>query len=360
MSHRPERKEKNCLNCGTTVQGKFCQVCGQENAEPKETFFGMVTHFFYDITHFDGKFFTTLKDLLFRPGFLSVEYMKGKRMSYLNPIRMYVFTSAIFFLIFFSISDPKEAFKVVDDDSPFTMGKRDSILYEIEKELRIEPGNSNLLKQVSLLKDTSKEVSFSDLLSFEDDFTIVSTIGNNYKSRREYDSIQRSLVSGKRDGWLKALWNKKALHLNEKYKQEKSASLEMFSEALLHKLPYLLFVSLPFFALILKLLYIRRRKEFYYADHGIFSIHHYILSFILILFALLLDKMQGITGWAIWKWLMIFTIAAWPIYLYLAMKRFYRQGRAKTFFKFLLLNIIGLAILLVLLIFFFLFSVFQL
>ena len=37
--------------------------------EPKETFWGMVTHFFYDITHFDGKFFVTLKDLLFRPGF---------------------------------------------------------------------------------------------------------------------------------------------------------------------------------------------------------------------------------------------------------------------------------------------------
>ena len=101
MSHRPERKEKDCLNCGTTVQGRYCHVCGQENVEPKETFFGMVTHFFNDITHFDGKFFTTLKDLLFKPGFLSAEYMKGRRMSYLNPVRMYVFTSAIFFLIFF-------------------------------------------------------------------------------------------------------------------------------------------------------------------------------------------------------------------------------------------------------------------
>ncbi|MGZ5192201.1 MAG: DUF3667 domain-containing protein, partial [Flavisolibacter sp.] len=226
MSHRPERKEKNCLNCGTTVQGKYCHICGQENAEPKETFWGMVAHFFYDITHFDGKFFTTLKDLLFHPGFLSAEYMKGKRMSYLNPIRMYVFTSAIFFLVFFSISDPKEAFQVVDDDSPFSMGKRDSILYELEKELKIEPGNSNLLKQVSLLKDTSKEVSFSDLLRFEDDFSFVNTIGNNYKSRREYDSIQLSLVSGKRDGWLQALWNKKVINLNEKYKQDKLFSLE--------------------------------------------------------------------------------------------------------------------------------------
>ena len=101
MSHRPQRKEKNCLNCGTIVQGKFCHICGQENVEPKETFWGMVTHFFYDITHFDGKFFVTLKDLLFRPGFLSAEYMKGRRVSYLNPIRMYIFTSAVFFSYLF-------------------------------------------------------------------------------------------------------------------------------------------------------------------------------------------------------------------------------------------------------------------
>ncbi|MFI5131717.1 MAG: DUF3667 domain-containing protein, partial [Chitinophagales bacterium] len=104
MSHLAERKEKDCLNCGTIIQGRYCHVCGQENLEPKESFWHLVTHFFYDITHFDGKFFTTLKDLLFKPGFLTREYMKGRRVNYLNPIRMYVFTSAIFFLVFFSLS----------------------------------------------------------------------------------------------------------------------------------------------------------------------------------------------------------------------------------------------------------------
>jgi len=81
--------------------GRYCHVCGQENVEPKESFWHLLTHFFNDITHFDGKFFITLKDLLFKPGFLSKEYMIGRRASYLNPVRMYVFTSAIFFLLFF-------------------------------------------------------------------------------------------------------------------------------------------------------------------------------------------------------------------------------------------------------------------
>ena len=103
MSHLAERKEKNCLNCGTTVVGKYCHVCGQENVEPKETFWQLASHFFANITHFDGKVFTSMKDLILRPGFLSNEYMSGKRASYLNPIRMYLFTSFVFFLVFFSL-----------------------------------------------------------------------------------------------------------------------------------------------------------------------------------------------------------------------------------------------------------------
>ena len=360
MSHRPERKEKNCLNCGTTVHGKYCHICGQENTVPKETFWGMVTHFFNDITHFDGKFFTTLKDLLFRPGFLSAEYIKGRRMSYLNPVRMYVFTSAIFFLIFFSISDPKDTFKMIDDEGALSQARRDSILQRIEIELKNEPGNINLQKQIAILKDTSRAVTYLDLLPFTDDFTVISTMGYKYKSREEYDSVQKARPAAERDGWLKGLWNKRAIYLNEKYKREKSLSMESFSDELLHRLPYLLFISLPFFALILKLLYIRRRKEFYYADHGIFSVHHYILSFILLLFIFLWDKMQDITGWGIWNWLTFITIVAWPAYLFLAMKRFYRQSGIKTFFKFLLLNITGFILLVVLLVVFFLFSVFQL
>ena len=99
MSHSAERSEKDCLNCGTIVHGRFCHVCGQENLHPKESFWYILTHVFNDITHFDGKFFSTLKFLIFKPGLLSKEYMTGRRASYLNPIRMYVFTSAFFFLM---------------------------------------------------------------------------------------------------------------------------------------------------------------------------------------------------------------------------------------------------------------------
>lgn len=360
MSHRPERKEKDCLNCGTTVQGRYCHICGQENVDPKETFWGMVTHFFNDITHFDGKFFTTLKDLLFKPGFLSAEYMKGRRMSYLNPVRMYVFTSAIFFLVFFSLGNTKDAFKITEGNEPLSRGVRDSTIQRLEKRLKDDPNNVNLIKQLELLKDTTRDVSVMDLIPFSEDFTVVSTIGHNYKNRREYDSLQNAWPPEQRDNWFKRLWNKKAIHLNEKYKYDLALSMEKISDSVLHKLPYLLFFSLPFFALLLKLLYIRRRKDFYYGDHGIFTIHHYILSFILLLFVLVWNKMVEITGWGIWKMLIAVTVIAWSVYLYLAMKRFYGQGLAKTFLKFLLLNFTAFIVMVVLLVFFFLFSIFEL
>jgi hypothetical protein len=78
VSHLPQRKEKDCLNCGTTVIGKYCHVCGQENTGRKESVWHLISHFFSDITHFEGKFFASIKDLILKPGFLSKESMIGR------------------------------------------------------------------------------------------------------------------------------------------------------------------------------------------------------------------------------------------------------------------------------------------
>ena len=57
----------------------------------------MVVHFFQDITHYDGKFVGSIRYLLTKPGFLTTEYMAGRRASYLQPDQDVCFTSAIFF-----------------------------------------------------------------------------------------------------------------------------------------------------------------------------------------------------------------------------------------------------------------------
>ena len=77
---------------------------GQENVEVKESFRHLISHFFSDLTHYDSKSFTTLKDLLFKPGFLTNEYRTGRRVNYLHPIRMYVFVSFLYFLVTLSFN----------------------------------------------------------------------------------------------------------------------------------------------------------------------------------------------------------------------------------------------------------------
>ena len=69
MSHLSQMKETNCLNCGTQVIGKYCHNCGQENTETEESLWHLVSHFFNDFTHFDSKFCSTAKDIIFKPWF---------------------------------------------------------------------------------------------------------------------------------------------------------------------------------------------------------------------------------------------------------------------------------------------------
>jgi hypothetical protein len=352
LSHIPGRKEKDCLNCGTIVEGRYCQNCGQENVVPKETFWHMVTHFFYDITHFDSNFFSTIHHLILKPGFLSAEYMRGRRASYLHPIKMYVFSSAIFFLLFFSFLNPQ---KIIDinPNTPLTVKERASYLKKLQDNLTKTPGDTILLRKLTEAKDTSRILHKDDL--YDPNNGGIQFGNYNYRSLAEYDSVERTLPPADRDGWLMKRITKKAILINEKYRYNPSEAGRKMIEGFFHRLPYLLFVSLPLFALILKLVYIRR-KQFYFADHGVFTIHHYVFSFLVLLLAFALDALQTWSGWDFLDWATGILFIGLAIYLYAGMRYFYKQGWFKTFIKFLLVSILSLLMMLVLFIFFLVFS----
>lgn len=365
LSHVPQRKEKDCLNCGTIVQGKYCHACGQENVVPKETFWHMVTHFSYDITHFDSKFFTSLKDLLFKPGFLSKEYMAGRRASYLHPVKMYVFTSAIFFLLFFSFFSPNTNFKL-SDPGDMTGTERLEELDRIERKLKKNKNGvadsiiQRRLQKLADMRDTTRPVGRADFEMIDSSKFEMNISGNssNYATVAEYDSIQKTLPSAERDGWFKRRLIRKEININNKYRYDPKAGMEKLVNSVIHRLPYMLFISLPLFALILKLLYVRR-KNFYYADHGVFTIHLYIFSFILLLFVFILAEI-GEKGVGVMNVLVILLIIWLFIYLYLAMKRFYGQSHWKTAIKFLITAMFSMLMMVILLAFFFFFSAYDL
>jgi hypothetical protein len=382
VSHLKERKEKICLNCHTALFGRYCHVCGQENLEPKETVWHLIQHFFNDITHFDGKFFSTVKYLLKKPGLLSAEYMAGRRASYLNPIRMYVFTSAIFFLIIFSLKQPKDLVNM--KETPNKEGKKgvaelEKMKQDKEKKMKTEDDADDrkelsddaqrLGVELAMIKrtygdtttlvdsngkgdssrgyrypgkspqgvDSAKDLIRAGLSDTGSQTTFFGMVVGQYKSVDAYDSLEKRMPDSLQDGWFTRAMKHRFIATNLEYHRDKRRYFEHVAENMLHSFPKILFFSLPFFALILNMLYFRR-KQYYYVDHGIFAIHVYCATFILILATVLVNKMSSMidhTWFTILAGTLIFVLILYMmIYLYKAMRGFYGQGRGKTFLKY--------------------------
>ena len=356
MSHQPERSEKICLNCNAEIYGRYCHVCGQENIVTKQSFWSLAKHFIYDIFHFDGKFFDTLRYLLFRPGYVPREYLKGKRSHFLDPIRMYLFTSAVFFLIFFSFRSESLDLDVKPFDGELSRNERVEYATKLADSLR-GSDTEHVKGKLAILLDTAYQISVrpdSGRAHTDTSFRLYHN-GKTYyaTASRTADS---SGIDG--DGWLlrnlSASWKK----LNKKHNYDQGAAMRDVGEKFMHRFPYLLFISLPFFALILKGLY-AKHKNIYYSDHAVFTLYHYIFTFILLLFYFFFDKMQDWTGVGFFGTLAGLLLVLNFVYLYISMHRFYGQRWLKTGAKFLLLNLQALFLMVILILIFLAISFLQ-
>lgn len=345
MSHGKERKEKNCLNCNARVFGPYCHVCGQENLEPKETAWGLVLHFFNDITHFEGKFISSLRYILFRPGLLTAEYMRGRRASYMNPVRMYVFTSAFFFILFFSFfsgtdkehemikfSEPKKQGGLHISTTGTEVDAKQEALSEAE-----DKEDSDFIEKMVPAKEKYK---WNPKDSLQQQKTKVKTdtitYDKKYKTIQEYEIAQQKLPAAERDNFMERAIKRRLILVQEKYGGDYSSYNKALFEHAIHSLPKMLFISLPLFALILSLLYIRR-KQFYYVSHLIFTIHLFVFTFLCLLLIFSINKLEEYTGSSYLGWISGGFWIYLFIYLYKAMRRMYQQGRAKTMLKYFIL-----------------------
>ncbi|KMQ67319.1 hypothetical protein ACM39_14300 [Chryseobacterium sp. FH2] len=81
--------KKSCLNCGHTISGEFCSHCGQKSDTARITPNSLIKNdILGSVWHVEGKFFNTLKDILFRPGKTAMDYISGKRIRYNNFISL--------------------------------------------------------------------------------------------------------------------------------------------------------------------------------------------------------------------------------------------------------------------------------
>jgi hypothetical protein len=319
MSHLKERSSKDCLNCGTEVAGRFCQQCGQENVEVKESFFQLLRHFVEDLTHFDGKLWKTVKLLLFKPGSLTKLYIEGKRASYIHPIRMYIFVSAVFFLFMFTGEapvKPEGAGSKANTSKDFASGLQEGLELELDND----------------------------------------TV--NYKTIAAYNAAQQKLPSSKKDNWLDAVIKKKGIELNEKYGGDNLKIGKALIEKFENYFSRMLYISLPIFAFFIWVLY-RRNKNHFFVDHIIFSIHIYCAFYIILFITQIVsivndffsDQLSGIIAFIVPLSLVF--------YLYKSLKNHFNQSRKKTLLKCLILILLTMFLMATLMAIFFMFSLFN-
>ena len=344
MSSFKLRKEKNCLNCGHHVEEHFCPKCGQENIEVKEDALHMVVHAISDYFHFENKFFGTLGPLLLKPGELTKQYVAGKRVTFIHPIRLYIFVSIVFFLVVLkgSVKEKQEGKEVTKTTKTQALPKnnQDSLQTEklktVEESLKYVP-NTNGLRD-SILKEAEAEIAKdtvnSEVTNVKSEKKKKNKFHSNWATKDstvvDYEKNQAALPKDKRDGFVKHYFIKRTIELN---KYDNPA--EKFLEDMLHNIPKMMFLLLPLFALILKLVYINKDK--YYYEHLIYSFHLHSAIFLSILFTMLLQWLSAFV-YDISGWLSFFCIIYIIWYIYRSLRTFYGSTRWITVLKFFFLS----------------------
>ena len=375
MSKYAIREEKKCLNCGAEVLHKFCPACGQQNIEPDLSISGLIHDFIHDLTHFDGKFFSTSKFLIFKPGFLSTEFICGRRSRYLNPVRLYVFTSAIFFYLFFNffvdISENEKAesktlrpAQLVEKLNEIDTSYKN--VFRLEKSYIIRSKNDTIfdLSQAGIIAKLTESISKMESqnaasalsISFSD---TQNDVNAKFKNVESYLHFQDSIPNVQRDGFFKKYMLVRGLKIKLFFEENKKKAMWMLLNQFIHSFPTLLFISLPLLALVLQLLFFCRTKMGY-AVHGIFLLHLYVFTFLALLFYFTVVKIFSFTHFDVPGLFAPFIFFGVLFYGYKAFRNFYNLRRAKTIFYysvFLLLSFLSISLLFI---FYFLFMLLKL
>jgi hypothetical protein len=319
--------EKECTNCGSMVDGNFCKNCGQKTADHKQTIAYLILHLILDIVHYDSRLVRTLKLLLTKPGFLSVEYMKGVRQKYIDPFRFYLFTSAVIFVVFIALEKHQETITKISDPELIHAIDSTRVALQNDTAFRARLNQYQYIFKIRDIKGKKIEIlNVSEMLKH----------GEAY-----YDSVQNTLSPDRRSSGYKRYKEKKLAKAYELY-DTAPYNLYRKREQLINLImPKSFLISMPIFIIGLLLLYIKKRKNYHSAYQVVFALH----LFTTIWFFIMLDSIvsyifehTGLENIETWFSGSIF-LGLIP-YLYFSLLRFYNERWWVTIIKTLLLVVV--------------------
>ena len=280
-----------CPNCGALKQGRFCAACGQNDRDYLQSLFPVLYHMLAETFEADSRVWRTLGGLFFRPGFLSLEFSRNRRAHYLSPFRLYLFTSLLFFLVLSLLT--------VDGS------KQDE-----------GPG----LIQVGAGGD-DKEAE-ANLEAIE---TLKRAVGEERAGKideimaRPVSSVPRMLLVVNAEGLAggdEGLVEPFGLFVAGQLVDVFHAPWPVVRDRFVGYLPVAMFFVLPLYALMLKVVFVRRRR--FYAEHLVFSMHIHTIAFVVFGIGLVTPS-----NWPVVDEVLLLALTA---YYFMALKRFYATG----------------------------------
>jgi hypothetical protein len=275
-------RSPRCLNCGTELSGPFCAGCGQRDVPPYPSVRELAVDAVSEFSGWDGRLASTLRALFRHPGLLTHEFLEGRRVRYISPLRLYLTASLVYFLVAAAAPDVRQ-----------------------ESGKLLFPG----IKIGTTRTGTSASSSRPE------------RVGNAAAASLEGTE---SLTSAERDSALKDI--ERAPALMQPFLRRAVGDPGGFKRGILTTMPRMLFALLPIFAGIVALFY-RGRK---YPEHLYFAIHLHAFVFLALAMAQVLKFTEspilvaiGSLVGAIWV----------PIYAVLAFRRVYGGSYPRTVAK---------------------------
>lgn len=280
----------HCLNCNTALVpgARFCSQCGQDTANHPPSLLEFVHEFVSHYIAVEGTLWRSLWGLMAKPGFLTREYLAGRKQRYVLPLRLLLTLGLLFFLA-----------------------------------LKMTAGGSHLPEGVDLTDDDEMAAVAADPASAASAATAASaTVAHAASSPA--DKVARKLSSklGKVQHGVTVEgqhWQVMDPHLTarlppsvqerihrveEHWDQDPKGAMHTMGATMLGLAPYAVLCSLPFFAGLLKLLFWRQP----YGAHFVFAMHLHAAWYGMLLLAVLLPW-SGV-GLAVWAWSNLYPVIA--------------------------------------------------
>jgi Protein of unknown function (DUF3667). len=327
----------HCENCGAELQGHWCAQCGQPAIEYRRSFRYVVADLLDEFLKWDSKLFTTIALLILKPWRLTNEFLAGKRVRYMNPLRLYLLASIIFF---FAVNYGAKSIHV----DPSKIGPKDRA--ELEADLKntdLPPEAREKLEE--LLRESSPSPAPSPLTngpspapatlspSPETNAAPPQVQPGANEKKKEYGKInERPFVvfdeaksTTPFERWIEARAKEKM--------GEHGTKMGLFIATLFSNLPYMMLCCIPLFAFVLKVLYIRRC--IFYIDHLVYALHIHTFFYTAIMLIVLATIGLRVVPGAIAGWIITLLWITFVTQIFLSIRYVYRQGWFLSIFKFL-------------------------